>query len=67
MDLWLQQGTYHFSILEILVKFEKFDADVVVEEYPLMRMKLGDLHQRDHFDEFEGSPMQIEFVLLGCL
>ncbi len=37
----------------------------IVEEHPLMRVELCDLHQRDHFYEFEGCPMLVELILDG--
>lgn len=39
------------------------DPHEVIEEHPLVRVELGYLHQRDHLDQLQGSPVLVELVL----
>lgn len=43
----------------------KFDPNEVIEEHPLMRMELSNLHQGNHLDQFQCSPVLVELVLDG--
>lgn len=40
----------------------KLDPYEVVEEHPLMRMKLSYLHERYHLNQLESRPMLVQLV-----
>ena len=43
----------------------KSDSNKIIEEHPLMRMKLSNLHKRYHLNQFQSSPMLIKLILLS--
>ena len=63
MDL----GVYaQFDLLCVLNRVaDELHPHKIIEEHPLVRMELRNLHKRYHFYQFQSCPMLVELILFG--